>query len=128
MLSVSLLLAAFASLSPVQAAAVQKRDLFGCFEQNCSTPTIDFPLPAGAPIPDASTIGNLTYDYIIVGAGTTGATVASRLSENPAIRVAVIGESGAAYFDFQELFVDRSLILQRPAPTTLTVPFQMLSW
>lgn len=37
-----------------------------------------------------------TYDYIIVGGGTAGLTVASRLAENPNITVAVI-EAGGFY-------------------------------
>lgn len=40
------------------------------------------PLPSG------------TYDYIIVGGGASGATVASRLSENPNVRVLVIEQGG----------------------------------
>ena len=39
---------------------------------------------------------NATYDYIIVGGGTAGLTVASRLAENPNITVAVI-EAGGFY-------------------------------
>ena len=39
---------------------------------------------------------NATYDYIIVGGGTAGLAVASRLAENPHITVAVI-EAGGFY-------------------------------
>lgn len=37
-----------------------------------------------------------SYDYVIVGGGTAGLTMAERLSENPAISVAVI-EAGSYY-------------------------------
>jgi ribulose 1,5-bisphosphate synthetase/thiazole synthase len=42
-----------------------------------------------------------TYDYVIVGGGTAGLTMASRLSENSAITVAVI-EAGTLYQVCQE--------------------------
>lgn len=37
---------------------------------------------------------NKTFDYIVVGAGLTGTTVAARLAENPAISVLLV-EAGA---------------------------------
>ena len=37
-----------------------------------------------------------TYDYIVVGGGTAGLTVASRLSENPHLQIAVV-EAGGFY-------------------------------
>jgi choline dehydrogenase len=40
--------------------------------------------------------GNATYDYVVVGGGNAGLTVAARLAENPAISVAVI-EAGSFY-------------------------------
>ncbi|MCJ1462091.1 hypothetical protein MMC07_000691 [Pseudocyphellaria aurata] len=40
--------------------------------------------------------GDATYDYVVVGGGTAGLTVAARLAENPAISVAVI-EAGSFY-------------------------------
>lgn len=39
-----------------------------------------------------------TYDYLIVGGGTAGLVVATRLGENPTLTVGII-EAGAATFD-----------------------------
>ena len=40
--------------------------------------------------------GNATFDYVIIGGGTAGLTVAARLAESDAISVAVI-EAGGFY-------------------------------
>ena len=47
-------------------------------------------------LPSETLLSIATYDFIIVGGGTAGLTVASRLSENSKIRVAVV-EAGGYY-------------------------------
>lgn len=37
---------------------------------------------------------NASYDYVIIGGGTAGLTIASRLSENHLLRVAVVEQGG----------------------------------
>ena len=37
---------------------------------------------------------NASYDYVVIGGGTAGLTIASRLAEDPALRIAVVEEGG----------------------------------
>jgi choline dehydrogenase len=64
-----------------------------------------FTLTALAQIPGQTTVnatvnqgrfGNATYDYVIVGGGTSGLAIAARLAEDPSLSVAVI-EAGGYY-------------------------------
>lgn len=40
--------------------------------------------------------GNATYDYVVIGGGNGGLTIAARLAEDPSVQVAII-EAGSFY-------------------------------
>jgi choline dehydrogenase len=43
---------------------------------------------------DGETMGDRTYDYVIVGAGSAGCVLAGRLSEDPDARIALVEAGG----------------------------------
>ncbi|WP_296256883.1 MULTISPECIES: GMC family oxidoreductase [unclassified Pseudomonas] len=61
---------------------------------------------------------NTDYDYIIVGAGSSGCVLANRLSADPAVRVCLI-EAGSH---------DKSLRIQTPAGTITLYKSKKYSW
>lgn len=62
---------------------------------------------------DPSIVSRKQYDFIVVGAGVGGATVASRLSENRAYRVLVI-EAGGSVDGIEAIEVPLMMIQTSP--------------
>lgn len=66
---------------------------FGALVVAAQTSALSWQQPSGLP-PHGTFFGapglNATYDYVIIGGGTAGFTVASRLAENSSLSVAVI--------------------------------------
>lgn len=66
------------------------------------------PLSIAAPTADGPTKrADATFDYVVVGGGTAGLTIASRLSEDSGTTVAVI-EAGTFYQVQTNIFITRS--------------------
>ena len=59
-----------------------------------------------------------TFDYIVVGAGSAGCVVASRLAENPSLRVLLLEEGPA----------DKRVILSMPAALGLPLENDRFNW
>lgn len=60
----------------------------------------------------------MEYDYIIVGAGSSGCVLASRLSENPKNQVLLLEAGGS----------NKSPLIQIPFLTVLTMPYWFKNW
>lgn len=61
---------------------------------------------------------DLTFDHVIVGGGSAGSVLASRLSEDPAVRVCLLEVGGP----------DKSLLIHMPAGVVAMVPTKLHNW
>ncbi|MDM4765049.1 GMC family oxidoreductase N-terminal domain-containing protein [Pelomonas sp. SE-A7] len=59
-----------------------------------------------------------TYDYIVVGAGSAGAVIASRLSEDPNVSVCLLEAGGS----------DASVLVQMPSAVVAMLPTKINNW
>jgi len=59
-----------------------------------------------------------TFDYIVVGAGAAGCVVASRLSEDPSVRVCLLEAGGP----------DTSVLIHAPMGFAVSAPLKMHNW
>ena len=68
---------------------------------------------------DPSELNGKTFDYVVIGGGQAGLVVASRLSENPDISVAVIeaGTSGTAKNESEKIDIPAANLYNSPGKT-----------
>ena len=59
-----------------------------------------------------------TFDYIVVGGGAAGCVVASRLSEDPAVRVCLLEAGGP----------DSSVLIHAPMGFAVSAPLKIHNW
>lgn len=72
---------------------------------------------------------NASYDYVIVGGGTGGLALATRLAEDTSLTIAVIEAGGFYEEDFGNISVVPGLGLTYTSPTTLlTNGFPEVDW
>jgi choline dehydrogenase-like flavoprotein len=65
-----------------------------------------------------ATIPSLQHDYVVVGAGSAGCVLASRLSEDPAVRVCLLEAGGS----------DRNVLIHCPAGLALLAKGSTANW
>ena len=63
-------------------------------------------------------MNDMTFDYLVVGAGSAGCVVASRLSEDPTVSVCLVETGGA----------DKSVIIHAPAAVIAMVPTKLFNY
>jgi len=61
---------------------------------------------------------NTTFDYIVIGGGSAGCVIASRLSEDPAISVCLIEAGGS----------DKSVLIHAPVGVVAMLPTRINNW
>lgn len=61
---------------------------------------------------------NDTFDYIVIGGGSAGCVIASRLSEDPAISVCLVEAGGS----------DDSVLIQAPVGVVAMLPTRIHNW